>query len=469
MTNNQDVMQATASAAKDASSALAARGVMNRPNCMIHIGRPDVEEPHKSMERCVKFRAEAPDIRFLVVVWDDEDARAMKEKLAPIGGEVVLWKEDMPLMLLLMDFLGVMVGAQIVSPRWYVCTQKHITFGTYKALVEKCDTCGEATVCVEPFKDRVQRFCEVFLKVVKLANFDTTSGAFLHMQVNPTRNVLGNMRYISGCDHAQLESHVKAVSGKTAILCGAGPSLDDAMPDLVRLSARDDIAVFCVGRTFKKLSAAGVKVTYAVSCEMFDWDAAIFEGVTREMAGDTVLAFASVCAPATVRKWPGRRVVMLDVETANLLDRKDWVYGGNSVAHHMMNFAFQVCDAREAILVGIDLAYTKPRTHAEGTDHDTWPEAIKRGEKEYQQELWVRSTGKGVDFHPECHRMPTALGGGALAMSKIVEVRSSPAYENFATLFAMLIQKHGRKVWNACPNGQKIDGTEYLDLRSYHA
>lgn len=453
-----------------ATSALAARpAMMRKPNCMIHIGRPDVEEPHRSMERCEKFRAEEPNVRFIVVVWDDADAEAMREKLKPIGGEVILWKDDMPLMLVLMDFLGVMVGAQIVSPRWYLCPQKHITFGTYKLLVEKCETCGEATVCVEPYKDRVQQFCEVFLKVVKLANFDTTSGQFLHAAVSPTKNVLKNMRYIDGCDHAALESHTGRLTGKTAILCGAGPSLEDAIPDLVRLSARDDIAVFCVGRAFKMLRAAGVSVDYTVSCEMFDWDAAIFDGVTRDMACDTVLAFASVCSPATVKAWPGRKAVMLDVETATMLDRKDWIFGGNSVAHHMMNFALQVCDAKEAVLVGIDLAYTKPQTHADGTHHDKWPDRIKEGELNYQDELWVRSTGKGMDFHPECHRMPAAspVGIGAFVLSRTVEVRSSPAYENFATLFSMLIQKHGRKVWNACPNGQKIDGTEYLDLKEW--
>ena len=158
---------------------------------------------------------------------------------------------------------------------------------------------------------------------------------------------------------------------------------------------------------------------------------------------------------------------MWDMETAAILGREDHILGGNSVSHHTLNFAAQILKCEPLILVGIDLSYPKPRTHAAGTTPEGWPEEQTKKDAEYQDELWVPCTGKGDDFHDKCHRTPAALGGGKFLPSRIIEVRSSFAYQNFATLFSILIQKHGKKAFNACPNGQKIEGAEYLDLSKY--
>lgn len=432
------------------------------PNILIHIGRPDIEEPHFSMERCTKFHAEHPEIKLIIVVWDEKDRGELLPKINPNHCEIYLWDDDSKLMSHLLDSLGLMVGAQVVSPRWYKCMDGHISKGTYSTLLEKCETCQGGVVIQEPFKDKIADFCKVFSKVLDLANFDTTSGQFLNANVNPTRNVLLNMPFALGLPQApvtQLRDLRGTAKGRMALLCGAGPSLEDALPDLKRL--QDQAVVICVGRAYKLLRAHGIRVDYTLSCEMFDWDAVIFDGLTD--VGNTTLAFASVCAPATVQKWPGKRVCLWDVETAKIVGREDTILGGNSVAHHMLNFAAQILEAEPLVLVGIDLAYTKPRTHAEGTFHE-WPEEIKQKEHEYHNEEWVVCTGKGSNFSPECHRMPTAFMGGGMAISGIVHVRSSPAYQNFAVLFSVLIAKHGRKVLNASPNGQKIAGTEYIDL-----
>lgn len=436
------------------------------PSMLFHVGNPMQEEPHKSMERCTRFHEEHPTIRLIYVLWDEKDKAELeplinKEKseilmMGGEGGNVTAW---------LLDRLGTCVGAQIVSPRWYICPEGHITKGTYKELVEKCETCQIGIAIVEPFKAQVQQFADIFIKVINLANFDTTSGQFLHANVNPTKNVLLNMPFALGTPrNPSIECrHLRGTGkGKAAVICGAGPSLEDSLPHLKRI--QDKVIIICVGRAYKLLKENGIRVDYTISCEMFDWDSAIFDGVTD--TGDTVLAYASVCAPATVRKWPGKSVCLWDVETAKLLERDDYILGGNSVAHHMLNFAAQILECEPIVMVGIDLAYTKPRTHAKGTFHE-WPEEIKKKEEEYQNESWVLCTGKGHDFDPECHRMPTAFMGGGVAISGIVHVRSSPAYENFATLFSILIAKHKKKIFNACPNGQKIEGTEYLNLETW--
>lgn len=436
------------------------------PTALIHVGRPDAEEPHKSMKRVLKLRRENPKMPLFILVWTGEDFNAMK----PFEDEkvkVLMWDSDEKLCSFLLDFLVDLVGAFIVGPRHYVCPDKHITEGGYAGLIEKCSKCTLSVVCILQFEEKVKEFAELFEKVIHLANFDTRSGEYLQSVVSVPGNIVRNSPYIVGCEHEQPMEVKDREKGKTAIVVGAGPSLEDAIPHLVRLSGRDDHFIICVGRVFKMLRDAGVRVAYTASCEMFDWDSAIFDGVSKERAGETVLAFASMCAPATVKAWPGKKAVMLDMQTAQMLGRTDWIYGGNSVAHHMLNFALQILGAKDAILVGIDLAYTKMKSHADGSHHDKWPDEIKAAENEFQTEAWVPCTGKGATFDPNCHRTPVFLGGGGGAVSHIILVRSSPSYECFATLFSILIAKHGKKVWNACSNGQKIGGTEYLDLAKY--
>lgn len=443
--------------------AIAAKG----PTCLIHVGRPDWELPHKSMKRVYRLRQEQPSTKLFILVWTPEDRDAMKahedEKV-----KVLYWEDDAALSNFLMDCLFDLVGAFIISSRYYECADKHITEADHSKLVEKCGTCGAKVTGVVQNQEKLAEFAEVFTKVIGLSNFDTRSGDFLQSVVSPTANILHNAPYIVGCEHQPALEVRDREKGKTAIVVGAGPSLEDAIPHLKRLGQMEDHFIICVGRVYKLLSEGGVRVGYAASCEMFDWDAAIFDGLTKSGVGSTVLAFASMCAPATVRKWPGPKVGMLDIETAKLLGRTDFIYGGNSVAHHALNFALQILGAKEAILVGIDLSYTKPRTHAIGANHEGWPDNVKIAEDTYQEEKWLPCTGKGDKFDPDCHRMPVAIGGGGMAISNSVIVRSSPSYEHFGTLFEILIAKHGKKVYNGCPNGLKIKGTEYLDLGTYN-
>lgn len=158
--------------------------------------------------------------------------------------------------------------------------------------------------------------------------------------------------------------------------------------------------------------------------------------------------------------------MMLDMQTAEKLGRKDHCLGGNSVSHHQMNFAIEILGCEPAILIGQDLAYTKPALNSHfGDQPDGWPEEIKASDKALQDELYVPCTGKG-DFYPECHIQQCAMVGGVAPIGPTL-VKSSPPYRDFASLFSILIAKHGKKVYNACPNGQKIEGAEYLNLATY--
>ena len=437
-----------------------------KPNYVFYLGRPDEEEPHRSMERCTKLHEKFPEMHMVSFVETRKDADELEAKAEKGKHEVVLWEGDGKLMDWLMDHLHLVLGAQIVGPRWYKCPDGHLSAGTYTTLREKCEECSNGVAIVEPAADRIRRFAEVFGKVTKLSRFDTVSGEVLTTLVNPTKNLFKNVIYALGCPlHPAIQARDLrgAGRGKGALLCAAGPSLERALPDLKRL--QDQYLILSVGRSYKLLRQHGIRVDYAVSVEMFDWDSAIFDDLGD--VGETVLAFASVCAPATVQKWTGRRVCLWDIESARLMDRDDWIYGGNSVAHHMLNLAAQILECEPLILVGVDLAYTAPKSHAEGTSPASWPaEIVDKDAAYHAEELWVPCTGKGGVFYPACHRVLAPFGGGGFAIGGPMEVRSSPSYECFASLFSILISKHGKRTLNACPNGQKIDGAEYVDLGS---
>jgi len=428
---------------------------------LIHIGNPMLEEPHKSLERAQKMHVEAPNVRLVCLVWEESDYKQLDAALDKSYSSVIMWDDDMKLQAYLLDHLIEFIGAMVVGPRWYKCPDNHVQAGTYKELQKECEVCKKPIELVEPLKQRLERFAELFGRVLHLSNFDTRSGQWLLSNVNPMRNIFLNMRYALGCPHETIVEPNGAAIGKTVIICGAGPSLEDAIPHLRRL--QDTCIIMAVGRAYKLLHASGVRVDYVASVEMFEWDAAIFDDV--EDVGDTVLVFASVCAHETVKKWPGKKVCMWDAETAKVLDIKEWIFGGNSVAHHMLNYSAQILKADEIVMAGIDLAYTKPRTHAMSTTPTSWPKEVREKDEAYHEEEWVPCTAKGQDFHPECHMAPCAIQGGFAPGP--IHVRSSPAYKDFAILFEILIAKHGKKVWNACPNGQKIGGAEFLDISTY--
>lgn len=442
------------------------------PKALIHVGRPDVELPHKSYARVEALFTKYPDVFFVCILWGKEDTREVGEAIGKIqrpeghpGFEVIWWEDDVKLMDYLCGKLHMFIGAKIVSPGWYSCPEKHITNRTMDKMLVECPECKAPVIYVTEFMEKFQEFALIFGKVCSLINFDTRSGETLNTLVNPTANVMRNMRYALPLDdkaarNVDMDTVLGSGKGKRAYLVAAGPSLEDMIPHLKRL--QDTGVIICVGRVYKLLRENGIRVDYTLSCEMFEWDSVIFDGLTD--VGDTILGYPCVCAPKTIEKWPGRRMCLWDINSAEMLKRPKWMMGGNSVAHHVLNFACEILDCDEVIFVGQDLAYTKPRAHAKGTDHN-FPDGIREHDQAYHtQERWYPSNGKGA-FDDDCFRIeadprkPAPIGP--------VQVRTSQSYLEFLSLMEILLSRHKKKAWNASPNGVKIAGAPYLDLATY--
>lgn len=449
------------------------------PKVLIHIGRPDLSKPHCDMSVIQKFIGDNRDTAVVILVDNEVDQKAMETavreqlKFPPYhpGGLIIEWKDDAEMMDLICAELHQPISWRVVGNGWYECKGcGHIASPTLIEPIKDCPKCQKPWEFIRHNEARVATFKTILEKAQSLIHFDTRSGVVLEQAVNPTGNVMKNMPYALGTHEnpaLDMEAFFGKGKGKPALCISAGPSLDDEIENIKRL--QDSCIVVCVGRLYKRLRDAGIRVDYTFSCEMFDWDSAIFDDLGD--VGDTVMCYPPVCAPATVRKWPGKKLCTWDVNSAVLLEKKLCMMGGNSVSHHILNFAAEILQCEPLVLVGQDLAYTKGdgSTHSKGSVPDKWPDEIKAMDHAGHSEIdWAPCTGKGERFHPECHRQSVLLGPGAKpAPVGAMEVRTSKPYMNFGTLFELLITRHKKKVLNACGEGLKIAGTEYVNLTEW--
>ena len=446
------------------------------PKVLIHIGRPDQSKPHEDLSVIRQYAMENPEWAVVIIVDSDEDQKAMEKRVVEElkwpkghpGGLIISWKDDGEMVDLLCSKMFGTVKWRVVGNGWYECKQGHQTGPTMKEPLEKCPTCQEKMEFIRSNEARVEQFKTLLTKAAALMKFDTRSGELLKTVVSPDSNVLKNMPQILGCEHKaaeKLSSFRGLGKGKTAICVSAGPSLDDEIENLKRL--QESSLILCVGRVYKRLRAAGIRVDYTFSCEMFDWDAAIFADVGD--TGDTVMCYPNVCAPATVKIWPGRKVCMLDAQMADLLGETICMMGGNSVSHHQLNFACEILDADTVILVGQDLAYTKPGvTHAKGSEAEKWPDDVKALDANAHGEIeWGPCYGKGERFHPTQHRQAGLVAPGKILPVGGMEVMTSKPYKNFATLFEVLVSRHKKPILNACGEGLVIGGVPYVNLSEW--
>jgi hypothetical protein len=444
---------------------------------LFHIGSPLRAKPDHSLAGIQKFIMENRSWAICFIIDSEDERKELAEAMEKIklpdfhpGGVIIPWEDDTSMMDMICGDMHFLKVWKVVAPAWYECPDGHILPSTLGKPREACD-CGKPLEFKKHAEEKVERFKEVLKNAAALMNFDGRSGEILNEGgLRGTTNLMRNMIHAEGCKHEEvlkLESFDGKGKGGTAICIASGPSLTAALPHLKRIHGR--YTTLTTGRNFKLLKAEGIHVDYVFTCEMFDWDAVIFDGITKEDAGDTILVFPPVASPSAVAKWPGKRVCTWDVASAELLEKPRAMTGGNSIAHHMFNFATEIMEHEEVILVGQDLAYTTPDglTHAEGTSH-AWPSEVAFQDKEKHGSIeWYPCTGKGP-FYPDCHQQPVMLGGGVGIIGGPL-VKSSKPYKNFGTLFEILIARNRKvtpKIWNACGNGLKIVGTEYVDLAS---
>ncbi len=152
-----------------------------------------------------------------------------------------------------------------------------------------------------------------------------------------------------------------------AILCGAGPSLEQVLPLLEQMKER--AIVIGGGSALTALGKAGIAPHFGagLSSSMSERDR--FE---RANLFEVPLFYSPRICPAALKGWGGPRIAALsgDQEVCRWFARElggagIFLQEGPSVAGLMLELAYQMgCDP--IIFVGVDLAFTEGKDYAEG-------------------------------------------------------------------------------------------------------
>jgi hypothetical protein len=303
---------------------------------------------------------------------------------------------------------------------------------------------------------RAQHLASMMHDVLALYSFDHTSASHLFKDGEPQRNMFRNHRWME--DGTAFQLFKGRGKGVITILVAAGPSLDSQWEHLRRIrETMPNVGFIVCGRSYKQAMKNGLKPEFVQEVEQYEWNDRLFL-FAPEPPSSTYLVGPLTACPNVYHSWPnkGQVVITWDHNYAQLMgktkeeiERHEFsMDGGNSVIHHMFNFAAWL--GSEVIgLAGVDLAYPPGHkaTHADGTFH-MWRPDIMRTERAYQAPLQVKSTDGG-------------------------EVLASQPYKNFATFLEISISKTkekfipGLRVINFSPHGQKIEGTEYEDISTW--
>jgi hypothetical protein len=190
--------------------------------------------------------------------------------------------------------------------------------------------------------------------------------------------------WLDGPDGRAIEG---ALAGETAVLVGAGPSLDRNVADLRALAGRALIVV--VDTALRRIASEGIMPDVVVAVDANDANALDVEGLSGEVL-ESVLAADTIAAPAIVRAFRGPRVLFRSLNYSyDLEDRPlpmiqpldallgeisgrdafaTWQSGGSVSTNALCLIHF--LGIRRVILVGQDLAFTSGRAHASGVGHE---------------------------------------------------------------------------------------------------
>lgn len=97
-----------------------------------------------------------------------------------------------------------------------------------------------------------------------------------------------------------LRGIVPRLRGRHVVVIGAGPSLEDALPQLSKFQHRRELVILAADMALRPLCAGGIRPSYVVSCETRPVD--FFGGLDTE--GMHLLAF-SCMSDVNLRRWRG--------------------------------------------------------------------------------------------------------------------------------------------------------------------
>jgi hypothetical protein len=195
---------------------------------------------------------------------------------------------------------------------------------------------------------------------------DLNDGILAERRAAFERNLRKNLPLI--CRHGGLRGILGQLKGKTAVVIGAGPSLERNLNLLKKHQQRRELVYIAVDMALRPLAAAGIRPRFVISCETSPVD--FFGGVDTD--GMHLVAF-SCMSHVNLRKWRGAMSfynwMIHRPEYERLWEEAGadlgFVGTGSLVTTQAAAFALG-CGVEALVLVGNDLGFTD-RFYVRGT------------------------------------------------------------------------------------------------------
>jgi hypothetical protein len=178
-------------------------------------------------------------------------------------------------------------------------------------------------------------------------------------------NMIENLPLV--CADIPLSTLCALFSGEPVVVAGAGPSLTAATPWL--RARRSHVRIVAVEAALAPLTAAGVTADLAVSVDPFEANARQCEGLVEAPP----LVYLPSVHPRVPRHWPAPRIAALPAgdrvgEALHAVYDIGLLHSGGIVGTAAVALA-DALGAGSIALVGMDLAFSGARTHADGAFH----------------------------------------------------------------------------------------------------
>lgn len=253
--------------------------------------------------------------------------------------------------------------------------------------------------------------------------------------------VLGRNDYVNIPEylaHPGIDALKDVWAGRPAICLAAGPSLPDAVRQLMTSGRRDEFCVLTVGTVYAAVHALGLAPDIVTT---IDFQRLNFTDQFQHVPLDpaTALVYLHSTSPETIRRWPGPRFV-----GQNASDTTTWlrqytepkldVSQVQTVAHLNLLTALEM-GADPILLVGQDLAMPATEHHAVG----------------------ARAQDLAPHEAPESFVDMPGIGG--------TTVHTRHSFLTMRTTFERLAaQSPDRRMWNCTPWGLEIRGMRHVAL-----
>ena len=232
--------------------------------------------------------------------------------------------------------------------------------------------------------------------------------------------------------------------GKRAVIVAAGPSLDR---NIVQLREKpSDVLIISVGTVFHKLMQCGVGVDYVI---VSDAQPTIRDQFCRDFDRKIPLLVLSTASKCVATEYAGEKYIIYQKdypmsEDAARIKRYNTYETGGSVSTTALDVCLRL-GCKSAAYIGLDLAYTESRGHADGT---TGVESIDTTDMKLVPGYEIINVEQGYEM-------------------KKMAVASSHLFDMYRQWIEKRVSNAAVPVFDATEGGSIIQGLEIITLKEY--